>query len=836
MKGYRKIMKAVAVILAFALIFSGMNVPGTALAATTAATAKNTVVKSITVSNLPAGTLTLKAGKSFALKTNVAAKELKFVTSNRRIATVTTAGVIKAGNVKNGTAKITMSLKADPKVKKVITVTAGQPVTIVKLTKSKLTLVKGKSAVVKASVGTSKASNKKVVWKSSNIKVAKVNSRGRITAAGGGSAVITAVAADGSGKKASCKVSVKAYVTSIKFKKGSGKMYVGKTEQLNPVIAPADATNKKCTWKSSNDKVAMVSSFGLVVAVGAGTTVITATTTDGTKKTVKYKLTVLNAVKIASAQVDNRQTINVTLSYAQKLTASNFAVKVKTTLNGGIYNKSIPIESVSTGDNKKYTIRLNKENRLSSSDRICVYVSGLTGTGTGKVETYYSDGKYNKTYYEARAIEQNANVNTDVNLSGSGYLKVSVKDVPAGMRYTIGGMRSNCITFTGKITKSGTSVTTITAVDEYGNTMTTIVTWCVYNSSVISAYYSPRYYRTRGESGAAVHVAADINSVAGGSGNYIYDIVGNTYGLDIYSNGKLEGYINKAGTYNIKVRITDSDNAGVSTTVDCVINVAQGITVSGYIRDVAGEVLSNAYIIFTNRDKSTEYTYYCYSDVKRDGSYSVDIVPGTYDIAIYSGSDTTYIYSQRFTGNISGRNYSSDVKKISVRSKDNGYNIENIGTWYDEDGNSVGAGAYVYLAPGTYRLTGRGVALAGTITATINSKTSYVVADIKTDYEEIGDRTSINASVGTYYRFVPKMTAAYYIYSSSGSSNNPYGHLYDADGEVLTINDDDKQEHISTGNDHDFYMSYNCEAGKVYYINVTRNSSMVYITTEYPGN
>lgn len=105
--------------------------------------------------------------------------------------------------------------------------------------------------------------------------------------------------------------------------------------------------------------------------------------------------------------------------------------------------------------------------------------------------------------------------------------------------------------------------------------MTTIVTWCVYNSSVISAYYSPRYYRTRGESGAAVHVAADINSVAGGSGNYIYDIVGNTYGLDIYSNGKLEGYINKAGTYNIKVRITDSDNAGVSTTVDCVINVAQ---------------------------------------------------------------------------------------------------------------------------------------------------------------------------------------------------------------------------------------------------------------------
>lgn len=79
-----------------------------------------------------------------------------------------------------------------------------------------------------------------------------------------------------------------------------------------------------------------------------------------------------------------------------------------------------------------------------------MYVSGLIGTGTGKVETYYSDGKYNKTYYEARAIEQNANVNTDVNLSGSGYLKVSVKDVPAGMRYTIGGMRSTVLLSQGK--------------------------------------------------------------------------------------------------------------------------------------------------------------------------------------------------------------------------------------------------------------------------------------------------------------------------------------------------------------------------------------------------
>ena len=63
---------------------------------------------------------------------------------------------------------------------------------------------------------------------------------------------------------------------SLKFSKISGKLYVGKTMQLSPVIKPADATNKKCAWSSSNDKVAMVNSEGKVYAIAAGTAVITA--------------------------------------------------------------------------------------------------------------------------------------------------------------------------------------------------------------------------------------------------------------------------------------------------------------------------------------------------------------------------------------------------------------------------------------------------------------------------------------------------------------------------------------------------------------------------------
>lgn len=57
----------------------------------------------------------------------------------------------------------------------------------------------------------SNAANKVVTWKSSNTKVATVNSRGKVTAKSPGTATITCTAKDGSGKKATCKITVRKY-------------------------------------------------------------------------------------------------------------------------------------------------------------------------------------------------------------------------------------------------------------------------------------------------------------------------------------------------------------------------------------------------------------------------------------------------------------------------------------------------------------------------------------------------------------------------------------------------------------------------------------------------
>ena len=82
-------------------------------------------------------------------------------------------------------------------------------VTDVSLNRSRCRIKKKKSFRLTAQVSPASAYNKKVSWKSTNPKVAKVSAKGVVKAKKKGRAFITATAKDGSGRKASCKVTVK---------------------------------------------------------------------------------------------------------------------------------------------------------------------------------------------------------------------------------------------------------------------------------------------------------------------------------------------------------------------------------------------------------------------------------------------------------------------------------------------------------------------------------------------------------------------------------------------------------------------------------------------------
>ena len=178
----------------------------------------------------------------------------------------------------------------------------------IKLNKTSITIYVGETYKLKATVSPSNASNKKVTWSSSNKKVATVSSSGKITAKKAGKVTITVKAKDGSGKKATCKVTVKkpTKVSKIKLSKTSVKLTVGKTTTVKATVSPSKATNKSVSWTSSNKSVATVSSKGKITAKKAGTATITCKAKDGSGKKAKVKVTVTKkkTVKVTSVDLD----------------------------------------------------------------------------------------------------------------------------------------------------------------------------------------------------------------------------------------------------------------------------------------------------------------------------------------------------------------------------------------------------------------------------------------------------------------------------------------------------------------------------------------------------
>ena len=77
------------------------------------------------------------------------------------------------------------------------------------------------------------------------------------------------------------KSSVNEAVTGVTMSSASLSLKVGQTGNLSANVAPTTATDKSVTWSSNNDNIATVSTSGMVTAIAAGTTSITATTTDG---------------------------------------------------------------------------------------------------------------------------------------------------------------------------------------------------------------------------------------------------------------------------------------------------------------------------------------------------------------------------------------------------------------------------------------------------------------------------------------------------------------------------------------------------------------------------
>ncbi len=159
-------------------------------------------------------------------------------------------------------------------------------VTGVSLNKTSLSLRVGEKAALTATVAPSNASNKNVIWRSSDSSVATVDESGRISALKPGNTTVTVTTEDGS-KKTTCSVSVlPVSVTGVSLNKTSLSLKVGEKATLTATVTPSNASNKKVSWGTSDASVATVDINGKITAVGEGSATVTVTSADGSKKAI----------------------------------------------------------------------------------------------------------------------------------------------------------------------------------------------------------------------------------------------------------------------------------------------------------------------------------------------------------------------------------------------------------------------------------------------------------------------------------------------------------------------------------------------------------------------
>ena len=242
-------------------------------------------------------------------------KTVTWSSSDASVASVDANGRVTA--LKEG--KATITAKAGEKSatcavsvsRKVIEVTS------VTLNKAELTLTEGDSETLSATVKPDDATDKTVMWSSSDASVASVNANGKVTALKEGKATITAKAGE---KSATCAVNVSRKVidvTSVTMNKAELTLTEGDSETLTATVKPDDATDKTVTWTSSDANVASVDAYGKVTAVKEGHATITAKAGEISascsvtvnKKVIPVTAVVLNKTQLKLTEGDNETLI-----------------------------------------------------------------------------------------------------------------------------------------------------------------------------------------------------------------------------------------------------------------------------------------------------------------------------------------------------------------------------------------------------------------------------------------------------------------------------------------------------------------------------------------------
>ncbi len=225
--------------------------------------------KSVKITNKPKEAMVV--GDKLKLDTlvkpnNARYKKVIFTSKNKKVASVSKKGVIKAK--KKGYTTITASVKGTTK-RTTFKLKVINRIKLKKITLSgKNTEFVGEQIELTTTLSPKNTTDNTLIFSSNKPKIATVNENGIVTAHKAGKVTIT-VREKGSKKKAKHHITIEDIpYTSIEFAKNNpASLESGTTHKMQLITGPANATDHRIKWTSSNKSAATVDEDGVVTAL-----------------------------------------------------------------------------------------------------------------------------------------------------------------------------------------------------------------------------------------------------------------------------------------------------------------------------------------------------------------------------------------------------------------------------------------------------------------------------------------------------------------------------------------------------------------------------------------